>query len=74
MADNKKQQDSDNLIDLASERRRFQQHKASKKVPYSQSQGKKAVKKTGPRWHHYLQLIVFLAFLAGMMTLCQGHF
>lgn len=72
MADNKKQQDSDNLIDLASERRRVQQHKATRKTP--QMQGKKVAQKSGPKWHHYLQLVIFLAVLAGMMTLCQGHF
>ena len=74
MADNN-QHDKDNLIDLASERRKFQNrpigpkkhqgvHKASKKKPVKV--------KAGPRWYHYLQLILFLAVLAWMMQKCQS--
>ena len=75
MADNSKKPDN-NLIDLASERRRFQQQqKASKtKVPYgNQHQKKPGHKSNKPRWYHYVQLIVFLAVLGVMMTLCQGQ-
>ncbi len=76
MADNK-QPDRDNLIDLASERRKFQNRPnptSSKKFPGAgQITKKKAVKAApGPRWYHYVQLIVFLAFLAWMMQRCQS--
>ena len=77
MADNK-QPDRDNLINLADERRKFQNRPnptSSKKFPGAgQVHKKKPGKPTsaGPRWYHYLQLIVFLAFLAWMMQRCQS--
>jgi hypothetical protein len=75
MADNK-QHDKDNLIDLASERRRFQNRPnptGTKKFGNVGSVSKKKTpEKAGPRWYHYLQLILFLAFLAWMMQRCQS--
>lgn len=78
MADNNKQ-DKDNLIDLASERRRFQNRpsqsdpkKFGTQAPYaSLKKSSKTSHKSGPRWHHYLQLIAFLAVLAWMLRECQ---
>lgn len=81
MAENNKH-DKDNLIDLASERRRFQNRPAqttSKKfgtnaayVAGKKTAGKKTQIKAGPRWYHYLQLMAFLALLAWMMQRCQS--
>ncbi len=79
MADNK-QQDKDNLIDLASERRRFQNRPSQtgpKKLgglspnPASKK-STKAPGQTGPRWYHYIQLVAFIAFLAWFLSRCQS--
>ena len=77
MADNK-QHDKDNLIDLAAQRRKFQNRPnptSNKKYAVGQVAKKKPPMKTkskaGPRWYHYAQLFVFLAVLAWMMQRCQ---
>ncbi len=78
MADNNKQ-DKDNLIDLASERKRFQNRPSqpsARKIKGASSFApsakiKKATVKAGPQWYHYLQLIAFLAVMAWMMQQCQ---
>lgn len=76
MADNK-QQDKDNLIDLAAQRRKFQNRpnpSSSKKYAVGQVAKKKPatkLAKPGPHWYHYVQLIAFLAVLAWMMQRCQ---
>lgn len=83
MADNNKQ-DKDNLIDLASQRQRFQNRPAqsgAKKngtnAPYiggKKISSSKSQVKTGRRWYHWLQLAGFLGVMWLMMTLCQrGH-
>ena len=80
MTDNNKD-DKDNLIDLASERLRFQ-NRPSQSGPKkfgTQSPllaGKKSAPpspKAGPRWYHYVQLLAFLAFLAWMMQQCMSR-
>lgn len=78
MADNN-QHDKNNLIDLASQRRKFQNRPAPtgpKKHPSAQQFSKKTgtPAKKGPRWLHYVQLILFLAFLAWVQQKCQGNF
>jgi hypothetical protein len=79
MAD-KKQQDKDNLIDLASERRRFQNRpsqtapkKGGRQTPYltGKTSSKTPLQKS-PRWYHYIQLIAFLAVLAWFLSRCQA--
>ena len=74
MADNK-QHDKDNLIDLASERRKYQNRPTPlgpKSKVGTQNSSKKAPIKTAPRWYNYLQLVAFLAFLAWAMQQCQA--
>lgn len=79
MAENNKD-DKDNLIDLASERRRFQNRptQAGPKKYGSQAPNILARKsaqptpKPGPRWFHYVQLVAFLALLAWIMSRCQS--
>ena len=72
MADNKGQE-NDNLIDLARERDRAKQRGASKKPQFpQQKKSKPGPTKKGPKWYHYLQVVLFIGFLAFMMSLCQN--
>lgn len=80
MADNNKD-DKDNLIDLASERRRFQNRPSqvgpkkfgTQSPPFAGKKSGTSSPKAGPRWYHYVQLLAFLAFLAWMMQECSSR-
>jgi|GEM_PF-6851964 hypothetical protein len=76
MADNK-QKPSDNLIDLASERQRLRQQRSSQTLP---PKGKKLTRssrapeagQSSIRWHHYLQLVLFLLLFSYFIQRCKG--